>query len=91
MSQRNKQLAVSAPTGEPIVARIDVTEFEATVRVPKYSIQFTVKKPEYKLAIKKLEKYLEDLILKGMADEDFNPGIGADFDPGRGTPAAKNF
>ncbi len=80
---RDKQLAVCAPTGEPIIAKISSTKSIVTVQVLKYKINFQVERTKYKLAIKKLEKYLEDLILKGMADEDFNSSFRTDPDRGR--------
>lgn len=84
MSQRDKPLKVCFPSGERVIAKITpVPGGKIVVAVPEFSIKFSVERLKYKEALKRLEKYLEDLILKGMADENFDTGSGADFDPGR--------
>jgi len=84
MSRENKPLKVCFPAGERVTAQVTVVPgSRVVVQVPKFDIKFSVEQAKYKEALRRLEKYLEDLILKGMADEDSNPSIGADFDPGR--------
>ena len=46
-------------------------------------ISFTVERVKYAETIVKLEKYLEDLFLKGMADEDLHRSLGIKSKSGR--------
>ena len=79
---RIKTLKVATPDGVAVTAEIRPSSTTVMVRIPKFSIEYSVEKVKYKLSIKLLEKYLEDVILKGMADENFDTSIGVEFDPG---------
>ena len=79
---RIKTLEVCTPDGVAVTAEIMSTVNSVMVRVPKFGINYHVERAKYKPSIKLLEKYLEDLILKGMADEDIDTSIGVNFDPG---------
>jgi len=74
MSRENKPLKVCFPAGERVTAQVTVVPgSRVVVQVPKFDIKFSVEQAKYKESLRRLEKYLEDLILKGMADEDSNP------------------
>ena len=93
MAPRNKKLKVAYPSGARLFATIIPAGQNVVVRVPDFDIEYQVERPKYQASIKLLEKYLEDVILRGMAeDEDFDPSSGADFKPGgneKKSPARK--
>ena len=90
MASTNKVLLkVSDTTGKPIYAWVKSFKGNINIRVgflqevkddnPQFAtngmIRFNCKQTKYKEAIDKLTKYLEDLFLKGIADEDNNTSI----------------
>lgn len=92
-----RPLKVSTPEGERIVAkvfrygdkvRIEINYLEVVKKDdPPFAkngvIQINVPVKKYRDAIIALTKYLEDLFLKGMADEDTYTSLGAKPNPRR--------
>lgn len=92
-----RPLKVSTPDGERIVARvlrhgdrarIEVNYLEVVKKDdPPFAhngvISFSVPVAKYPKVIETLTKYLEDLFLKGMADEDTYTSLGAKPKPRR--------
>jgi len=79
---RNRQLNVSLPSGEAVVAKIHHMGGRIIIEIPKFKIKVSSLQKEYKATIRALEKYLEDFILKGMANEDFDPSLRISDDSG---------
>lgn len=92
-----RPLKVSTPDGERIVARVLRHGDQAKIEVnylevvkkddPPFAhngvISFNVPVANYPKTIELLTRYLEDLFLKGMADEDIYTGLGAKPKPRR--------
>jgi len=92
-----RPLNVSTPKGQRVEAKIarfdevmqiqvdflDVVKKDAPPFAEDGVINFAVDREEYEETIIKLEKYLEDLFLKGMADEDLRRSFGIELKSGR--------
>jgi hypothetical protein len=89
MATYKRRLKVSFPNGKPVEARISYSNGIAIITLPHYeivkkdnppfakdgAIQITVSQKEYVNVINQLTKYLEDLFLKGMADEEIKNAL----------------
>jgi alpha-glucosidase (family GH31 glycosyl hydrolase) len=90
MNYYQRPLKVSTPDGERVIANITSGAL-VTITVPRLDvvakdnplfakdgvIRLTVKREKYQETIRVLTQYLEDLFLKGMADEDTYTSLGA--------------
>ena len=97
MSAYSKPLKVSTPEGKRVVALINRTFDNVLIEIPflevvlkdeaSFSrngvIHINVPRKKYMETINLLTKYLEDLFLKGMADEDIYSSLGATPKPRR--------
>ncbi len=91
MTKYKRPLKVSTPDGKRIIANVSPCDINVIVNIdylkevkkdkPVFAkdgkIRFVCAKAKYKQAIELLTKYLEDLFLKGMADENIYTSIGA--------------
>lgn len=96
-SQYARPLKVSTPEGKRIFAKIfrngdnvrievnylDVVKKDDPPFAQNGTIRFNVPRTRYVQTIASLTKYLEDLFLKGMADEDIYSSLGAKPQPRR--------
>lgn len=92
-----RPLKVSSPKGKRVYAQVYPSKDKCLIEInylevvkkdnPSFAnngiIKFTCEKIKYPQVILALEKYLEDLFLKGMSNENIYTSIGASPKPGR--------